>query len=322
MTLSLIRLGLCIAIISFFGCGDGNSSSPSTASNDSEQSQLNRHSEPKRVDQANRSILDGDTKLEFEITENAVRRIQIRGASNLPTGTNLALSIIELREGGFSQQSKCEVDKTGEFASELLGPTSGLPEGHYMVEVLMAPPQSQPDQVRLQIGLYGENLKGKIVRKNNLGISVSLNKEFTVGNPSYSKMEIQSDDVDQAEFSILYEVVKDKLEPGVKRSLEIVLKRKVTENELSKIAMELKKSSSESVPRTFIGYYLPDTDRSSGYWATTHFAPNLEVNVLGTTIAQDHEMARARNKSLAANSAEILGRWSVGGIAGREITIS
>ena len=55
---------------------------------------------------------------------------------------------------------------------------------------------------------------------------------------------------------------------------------------LKRIATKLKNSDGQSYDRTFIGYYLPDMKLNSGYWATTHFNPNLEIQILGLTVEQ------------------------------------
>lgn len=78
-----------------------------------------------------------------------------------------------------------------------------------------------------------------------------------------------------------YSVVDSKIIPGVKRSLDIRLNKQLSEEELRVIAHKLKAQDSRPYERTFIGYYLPGMPVNAGYWATTHFNPNLEVRILG-----------------------------------------
>ncbi len=104
---------------------------------------------------------------------------------------------------------------------------------------------------------------------------------------------------------VTYTIVDKNIVPGIKRSLDIRLNKKVSEDALKSIAMELKNSDSNSYERTFIGYYLPDMKVNAGYWATTHFNPNLEVQILGLTAEQE----KALNQQPAEPSREIIGGW-------------
>ena len=57
---------------------------------------------------------------------------------------------------------------------------------------------------------------------------------------------------------------------------------------------------------TFIGYYLPDDDTSGAYWATTHFTPDLQVEILNLTrIADPGPPQQVGDDSLR----EVIGSW-------------
>ena len=102
-----------------------------------------------------------------------------------------------------------------------------------------------------------------------------------------------------------YSVIASDEVPGTKRSLDIRLNKKVSEDVLRAIALALKSQESREYDRTFMAYYLPGTAVGSGAWATTHFGPDLEVRILGLTI-DDEERLLA--DSAAANR-EVIGNW-------------
>jgi len=94
--------------------------------------------------------------------------------------------------------------------------------------------------------------------------------------------------------------------PGVKRSLDVRLNKKVTKDVLHVIALKLKNSDSNIYERTFIVYYLPEMEIGAGGWATTHFNPNLDVRILGLTIEQEQTL---KAKQPTPPSRKIVGSW-------------
>lgn len=117
---------------------------------------------------------------------------------------------------------------------------------------------------------------------------------------------------------VTYTIIDENIVPGSKRSLDIRLNRKVSEDVLTTIAMKLKNADSNTYDRTFIGYYLPDMQVNAGSWATTHFNPDLEVRIQGLTIEQEE----ALRQQPADQSREIIGVWlDERPFAGSRITI-
>ncbi len=103
-----------------------------------------------------------------------------------------------------------------------------------------------------------------------------------------------------------------------KRSLDVRLNKKVSENILRAIALKLKSQDSRSYERTFICYYLPDMEVGAGAWATTHFNPNLEVRIQGLTTEQEKFLKQQPNNP----SREVIGSWlDETPYMGRRITI-
>lgn len=92
---------------------------------------------------------------------------------------------------------------------------------------------------------------------------------------------------------------------GNKISIDIKLAKKVSENDLYKLALKLRSAEPKSYNRVFISYYLPSMKSGSGAWAISHFDPNLEVRILGTTIDQEKKLV----KSLEDLSGKIIGKW-------------
>ena len=79
--------------------------------------------------------------------------------------------------GNQSPRSK----QTAHFSRESFGPTNGLKEGIYVAKALMPISRVQPDRVRRVIGQNGEKLTGPLVKDGQLGVTVSADKEFTIG---------------------------------------------------------------------------------------------------------------------------------------------
>lgn len=117
---------------------------------------------------------------------------------------------------------------------------------------------------------------------------------------------------------VTYTIIDENIVPGLKRSLEIRLNKKVSEQVLHSIAMKLRNADSNSYEHTFIGYYLPGMEVNAGYWATTHFNPELEVRILGMTVEQEQALTQEPQDA----SREVIGTWlDERPFAGNRITI-
>lgn len=100
-----------------------------------------------------------------------------------------------------------------------------------------------------------------------------------------------------------YSIIGGDSIPGVKRSLDVQLSRRASESSLHAIAMMLKSRESQQYDRTFICYYLPGMIVDAGAWATTHFTPNLNIQLLGLTIEEENAFLAAPVPS------DCVGRW-------------
>lgn len=97
-----------------------------------------------------------------------------------------------------------------------------------------------------------------------------------------------------------YTIINQDVFLAFKRSLDIRLIEKVSEDELTAIALRLKASDSKSYDRTFICYYLPGMQVGAGAWATTHFDPSLKVRFLRDPVEQGSQRRKVHNTSQAS----------------------
>ena len=102
-----------------------------------------------------------------------------------------------------------------------------------------------------------------------------------------------------------YEIISDTNLRTSKRSVDVRLQNKLSENDLKQIASEIKNSDRQKYDRTFISYYLPKMTVGSGAWATSHYNPNLEVKVLGLSF--ESEVVQ-KNKAIDPNK-DVIGIW-------------
>jgi hypothetical protein len=104
---------------------------------------------------------------------------------------------------------------------------------------------------------------------------------------------------------VKYTVVEKSNLGSIKSSIDIRLEKKVSKDFLQKLALKLRKAEPRKYDRMFITYYLPGMTPGSGAWATSHFNPNLEVKILGTTIEEEKALMSKPQKS----SDKIIGEW-------------
>lgn len=103
-----------------------------------------------------------------------------------------------------------------------------------------------------------------------------------------------------------YKIIEDTVKRGIKRTVEVELASRTNEEALKALAEKIYGLSDEKVERTFIGFRIAGNDVNQAYWATTHYNPNLKVNILGRN-ASDYE--KVKNAPLPEG--EIIGTWLV-----------
>lgn len=94
-----------------------------------------------------------------------------------------------------------------------------------------------------------------------------------------------------------YSVISDTSLKNIKRSVDVRLQTRLTEEQLTELAKEIQKKSPKQYERTFICYYLPDMEPGAGAWATSHFEKDkMDVRFTGI------EPSTAKPKSNASDS--------------------
>jgi len=102
---------------------------------------------------------------------------------------------------------------------------------------------------------------------------------------------------------VKYEITKEEPNNALgKDNIEIQLNKKVDEKVLKEIALELRKDRTQ-YDKLWIFYHIPDMTPSMA-WATTHFTPELKVEIIGSTESQDIETSNTEDIK-----GEIVGKW-------------
>jgi hypothetical protein len=107
-------------------------------------------------------------------------RPTIKGATNLPDGTKLAV-IVSRKESAYLAEASTQV-RSGSFA---IGPLSqrgnDLSPGLYNLEVGVTAAADQPSSVREVIGKQGEKLQGPLAKRDGASRTVRYTTTFQVG---------------------------------------------------------------------------------------------------------------------------------------------
>ena len=116
---------------------------------------------------------------------------------------------------------------------------------------------------------------------------------------------------------VSYTIIEKSSLGSIKLSLDIRLEQKVSKSFLQKFALKLRQGEPIKYDRIFICYLLPGMTPGAGAWATSHFNPNLEVKILGTTIEEEKALMSKPQKS----SDKIIGEWLYDSSYGAKYTL-
>lgn len=116
---------------------------------------------------------------------------------------------------------------------------------------------------------------------------------------------------------VSYTIIEKSSMGSIKLSIDIKLEQKVSRDFLQKIALKLRQDEPIKYDRIFICYLLPGMTPGAGAWATSHFNPNLKVEILGTTIEEEKALMSKPKDS----SAKIIGEWLDEGSLGAKYTL-
>jgi hypothetical protein len=101
-----------------------------------------------------------------------------------------------------------------------------------------------------------------------------------------------------------YRITKDESMQDIKRTVEVLLPNRIDESELESLAQDIYETGFE---RTFIGYRIEGDDQGGVYWATTHYNPDLNVTILGST-GDEHEAVISSELEI---DGDLVGSWLV-----------
>lgn len=102
---------------------------------------------------------------------------------------------------------------------------------------------------------------------------------------------------------VKWEITKEEPNPNLsKNNIEVSLNKKIDKEVLQEIAMKIREDRNE-YNKLWIFYYIPNMTEGMA-WATTHFTPNLEVNIIGSTENQDIITSKTTDIE-----GEVLNKW-------------
>lgn len=153
---------------------------------------------------------------------------------------------------------------------------------------------------------FSSNTQIYICDSTNNGFIMVLNEDNTKSG-WVSLKYLSTDPITYPSTNILtkHEAVIEKFDSfqTIKKTIYIRLQKRLTKNTLIEIANYLKEKN-KAYDNLFILYYLPGMDVNSGAWATTHFTPDLSINIIGAT---DQEIIELNEIKMP--SGEIIGKW-------------
>lgn len=115
-----------------------------------------------------------------------------------------------------------------------------------------------------------------------------------------------------------YTIVKEEHNPQLKKGMTYVeLEEKCDKERLGEIAAIIRSSHPE-FERHYIYHYIKGQSIDGIAWATTHFSPNFEIEIVGSTSDEDAAISESSNTI----EGDIIGQWkSDKSLAGAVITI-
>ena len=101
----------------------------------------------------------------------------------------------------------------------------------------------------------------------------------------------------------MYKIISEKKNVRLNKcNIEVELKEKISEEELTALANKIRETR-KSYDKLWIFYNLSGMTSGLGAWATTHFTPDLKVEILGMTASTDKKLSSIKVDG------EIIGKW-------------
>ena len=170
---------LAVIVLVSFACTTTEQSKNNNTALTSSVNTNSARSQPSPVPSDSPSTpMNEEVILRISFEEDSKLRPKITGETNLPDNTELLVTVSG-KSTSFNGQDKTSV-QSGRFQAGPFGSSNGLKPGQYTVDVVMPIPPIQPDSVRAVIGQNGENLRGSLVTKEQLGVSVKVEQAFKI----------------------------------------------------------------------------------------------------------------------------------------------
>lgn len=103
-----------------------------------------------------------------------------------------------------------------------------------------------------------------------------------------------------------YNILEDRSNEALeKNELTVEINKKITVEQIATLADKFFSSKSKQ-RRFYIFYLLPGMKAGSGAWATSHFDPELEIEIIGSTSQQDDNSDKLAD---AVIDGDVIGKW-------------
>lgn len=124
--------------------------------------------------------------------------------------------------------------------------------------------------------------------------------------------------------NVVQEIIKTDHIGQLKVSYDVILKRRITKDELEQLARAIK-AQHPNTERVFIGYFIAGTaqaapPRHNGHWGSSHWEGDQVRLVPGPSEA-DVAKQRAAKGPPVPDGATITGRWFIPGVYGGHVAI-
>jgi hypothetical protein len=144
-----------------------------------------------------------NVSMNVNIEEEANKQVRVKGETNLPNSMELMISV--KNDSGYLAQDKVNVVNGAFISNPFSNNANGL-NGSYTAEITSPTANTQPVEIKNEIGENGKNLDGQYVKEDSVwGKMVNYTKQFTVegsalSSKSQSDINVVADNTDLSTF--------------------------------------------------------------------------------------------------------------------------
>jgi hypothetical protein len=103
-----------------------------------------------------------------------------------------------------------------------------------------------------------------------------------------------------------YQIVSDKsVNAGQLREVWVRIAEPISESAVRKVAQHVKSKGATKAPKTSVSFLLPSMEVGKGAWARAVFRPELDVKIIGPTVAEYKAAMATRNQPVG----QVVGKW-------------